>query len=159
MANTYPVSTVANTFLQRDFEDGVATISPMKLQKLVYCLHGWHLAITGEPAIDKQFGAWQYGPVQNELYHTFKQFRDRPISEYATTWIDGEERAFVVPEKDTEFHRILDAVSKKYVPFSALQLSALTHQPGTPWSKTISEGGGLISNEEIKKHFQAIVGK
>lgn len=54
---------VANCLLQRDFEDGRATISPMKLQKLVYLLHGWNLAIAEEPAIDSQFLAWPYGPV------------------------------------------------------------------------------------------------
>jgi len=155
----YPVTTVANTFLQRDFEDGVATISPMKLQKLVYCLHGWHLAITGHPAIDGHFSAWKFGPVQDQLYHTFKQYRDQPITSYASDWVGGEQKAFVVPPSDVEFLQIFDAVSRKYLPFNALQLSALTHQPGTPWSHTMQRGGGKIQDEEIKDHFVSIVKK
>ncbi|MEL7258822.1 MAG: type II toxin-antitoxin system antitoxin SocA domain-containing protein [Pseudomonadota bacterium] len=157
MSNAYPVKTVANTFLQRDFEDGVATISPMKLQKLVYCLHGWHLAITGKPAITGSFDAWQYGPVQDELYHSFKQFRDKPINRYASVFRDGEEKAFVIPSNDDQMRKIFEEVSKKYMPFSALQLSALTHQSGTPWSKTMEHGGGTISDDEIRKHFLSIV--
>jgi len=154
---SYPVKTVANTFLQRDFEDGVATITPMKLQKLVYCMNGWHLAVTGNPAIEGEFEAWQYGPVQDQLYHAFKQYRNRPILSYATVWKDSEDKAFVVPPNDSEFQKIFDAAYRKYMPLSALQLSALTHQPGTPWSKTINDGGGVISNEEIRNHFLSIV--
>lgn len=157
MAVSYPVTTVANTFLQRDFEDGVPTISPMKLQKLVYCLHGWYLAVTGNALIPEKFSVWQYGPVQDELYHRFKRYRDQPIREYATTWHEGEQRAYVVPDSDKNFQSIFDAVSRKYMPFSALELSSMTHQQGTPWSITLENGGGPIDDQLIKKHFIGIV--
>jgi uncharacterized phage-associated protein len=147
---------VANCFLQRDFEDGVPSISPMKIQKLVYCLHGWHLAITDGPAIDGHFEAWPYGPVEEDMYHLFKPYRDRPISTYAMSWEGDEQKAFVVNEKNREFYDILDFVAKKYMPFSALQLSAMTHQPGTPWSLSRSTGGGVIDNELIKQHFREL---
>ena len=152
----YPVKHVANCFLQRDFEDRVPTISPMKIQKLVYCLHGWHLAITDRPAIHGRFEAWPYGPVEENLYHVFKGFGGAPIKSYALTGAGPEAKAYVVPDSDTEFKQIFDFVVSKYMPFSALQLSALTHQPGTPWSITRDQGGGLIDDEMIKQHFRSL---
>jgi len=154
---TFPVQWVANSFLQRDFSDGVATITPMKIQKLVYMMHGWHLAITGEPAITGEFEAWPYGPVEDELYHLFKQFRSKAIKNYATTWVGDTPKAFVVSDDKTEFHSIFDKVVSKYMPMTALQLSSLTHQPGTPWSQVRGTGGGKIPNEMIEQHFREIV--
>lgn len=153
----FPVKHVANTLLQRDFEDGVATITPMKIQKLVYCLHGWHLAITGDAAIDGQFEAWPYGPVEEDLYHLFKGYKNQPITSYAKSWRDGKEKAFVIAPKHTKFYEILDAVVKKYMPLSALQLSALTHQAGTPWSQTREQGKDCIDDNDIAEHFRSIV--
>lgn len=152
-----PIKFVANNFLQRDFEDGQASITPMKMQKLVYCLHGWHLAITGAPAIDGQFEVWPYGPVEEELYHLFKQYRGANIDKYANSWTENGEAPFVVNRSNTQFYDILNAVSKKYMPMSALQLSALTHQPGTPWSITKERGETLIPDDLIQKHFTQIV--
>ena len=96
---------VANCFLQRDFGGGHMTITPMKLQKLVYFLHGWNLAIVDEPAIDSQFQAWPYGPVEEGLYHIFKPFRGNPITEYAMSWDGDEKKAFVVDKTQTSLHR------------------------------------------------------
>lgn len=153
---SYSVKHVANCFLQRDFEDGCATITPMKLQKLVYCLHGWHLAIEDEPAIDGQFEAWPYGPVEEELYHIFKSYGGNPIKSYATSWINDEKKAFVVPNSNHRFYEIVDFVAKKYMKFSATELSAMTHEPGTPWSITRGRRKSEIDNDLIKEHFRSI---
>jgi len=157
IGSRFPVKYVANCFLQRDFEDGHPTISPMKIQKLVYCLHGWHLAITDQPAIDGVFEAWPYGPVEEELYHIFKTYRNAPITDYAKSWSADEQKPFVVSNTNNKFYEILDYVARKYMPFSALQLSALTHQPNTPWSITRNEGSDIISDDLIKNHFRGLV--
>ena len=126
----------------------------MKLQKLVYCLHGWHLAIFDEPAINEEFSAWQYGPVNEELYHIFKEFGNRPITEYAESWKDDEWVAYVVGKKNTKFHSLFNAIIEKYMPLTAVQLSSLTHMEGTPWDQTNRQkGGGIIPNKLIKEHF------
>ncbi len=129
----------------------------MKLQKLVYLAHGWHLAIHDEPLIEESFEAWPYGPVEEFLYHMFKQFRNNPITDYAKTWVGGEEKAFVVHAQNTQFFEVFDRVIQKYGNFSALQLSALTHQPGTPWSITKANGLSEISNDLIRDHFRNLV--
>lgn len=155
-----PIKHVANCFLQRDFEDQCATITPMKLQKLVYCLHGWHLAITGKPAIKGNFEAWPYGPVEEDMYHLFKSYRNKPITAYAKSWDGDEHKAFVVAQsKNKEFYDILDFVAGRYTPFSATQLSAMTHKPGTPWSVTRDNWGTIIPDILIQEYFRTLATK
>ena len=155
---SFSVKHVANCFLQHDFKDGIASISPMKLQKLVYCVHGWHLAITDKPAITENFAVWPYGPVEESLYHIFKPFRNSPISDYAKTWDGDVEKAFVVPpESSGQFYDIFDFVVKRYMPFTAMELSAMTHQDGTPWHTTKNLGERVIQDDLIKKHFRGLV--
>ncbi len=153
---TYPIKHVVNCFLQKDFEDGTASITPMKMQKLLYFLQGWHLAITGEPVIEEKFSAWQYGPVEENLYHMLKKYRGMPITAYLTD--EDSQQAFVVANTAEMFHKILDMVWRKYSIFSALQLSAMTHEQGTPWDNVYNHSTSpYISNDEIKDYFKKII--
>ena len=150
---TYPIKHVVNCFLQKDFEDGTASITPMKMQKLLYFLQGWHLAITGEPVREEKFSAWQYGPVEENLYHMLKKYRGMPITAYLTD--EDSQQAFVVANTAEMFHKILDMVWRKYSIFSALQLSAMTHEQGTPWDDVYNHSTSpYISNDEIKDYFK-----
>ena len=152
----YPIKHVVNCFLQKDFEDGTASITPMKMQKLLYFLQGWHLAITGEPVIEEKFSAWQYGPVEENLYHMLKKYRGMPITAYLTD--EDSQQAFVVANTAEMFHKILDMVWRKYSIFSALQLSAMTHEQGTPWDDVYNHSTSpYISNDEIKDYFKKII--
>lgn len=154
----FPVKHVANCFLEWDFRDNCPTITPLKLQKLVYCLHGWHLAITGLPAIDRHFEAWPYGPVEEDLYHIFKNYGNQPISDYAKSWEGDTETAYMVLLDDNrKFGDILDFTILRYMPLSALELSTLTHQPGTPWAITKEKGEAVIDNDLIRDHFRELV--
>lgn len=154
----HDVKTVANCFLAKDFENGKATISPLKIQKLVYCLHGWNLAISGEPLLKDNFCAWPYGPVHEALYYIFSKYGGEPITSYAKTWNDDEEIAYVVSRDDKKFYEIFDAVYEKYIPFTAIRLSSLTHMQDTPWDITRNtKGNSEIDNELIRKHFCALV--
>ncbi len=151
-----PIKHVANSFLQWDFQNGKASTTPMKLQKLVYLAHGWNLAINDVPLINEKFEAWPYGPVEEDLYHIFKQFKDTPITDYAKSWAGNEKKAYVVSSSIHFFSDIFTRVINKYAHFDALQLSALTHQDGTPWSITRANGLTEISNDLIKEHFRKL---
>lgn len=154
---TLPIKYIANNFLQYDFTNGSASTTPMKIQKLVYLVHGWYLAVHGEPLIDESFEVWPYGPVQEDLYHLFKGYRNTPITSYAKSWVGDQEKAFVVSDTNTNFYDVFNEVIQKYMNFSALQLSALTHQDGTPWSITKEMCEGTISNDLIRDHFRGLV--
>ena len=145
----------ANSVLIYSFEKD-ALISPLKLQKLVYFIHGWYLANFDEPTFEDSPEVWEYGPVFSEIYHDYKIFGSLPINENA--WKEyGPLWKGKVEKEDGKFHAILEAVWEVYASRSAMFLSDLTHQPGTPWSLANDRGDPYLSQEEIKKHFKQLM--
>lgn len=69
---------VANYFIGAGVASG-NPIDPVKLQRLIYFAHGWHLAIHGQPLIDERVEAWRYGPTAPSVYHHTKQNGFRAI--------------------------------------------------------------------------------
>ncbi len=136
---SYETSLVTNAILERAFKEARYDVTPMKLQKLLYFLNGWHLAVTGNPAIGEEFKAWQYGPVVPSVYRYFKGFGKNGINEYMKDFdiSTGEFKAYVVPSQQKEFYDILDAVWERYIGYTALTLSAMTHQENSPWDLAI----------------------
>jgi len=55
----YSAAQIANEFIRRARQDGIV-VDPLKLQKLVYLTHGWHLAFLGTPLINEDIQAWRY---------------------------------------------------------------------------------------------------
>lgn len=163
----YSAKAVANYFLQQaDNNDG--KIDAMKMQKLVYFAHGWCLALKDSPLITERIEAWRYGPVVRELYSAFRDAGSGPITHpaYEAVLKDGK-IGFYIPDineededgqVDKEFAKsLLDEIWKVYGEFSAIQLSNLTHEPGTPWSETwsASKRNTIISDELIRIYFKA----
>lgn len=58
MEYSYSAKEIANYFLELSAKKD---ISPLKIQKLVYIAHGWHLALYGEPLVQDELAeAWEY---------------------------------------------------------------------------------------------------
>ncbi len=155
---THHPFSVANFFIDIA-GPGKKGISPLKLQKLVYFSHGWHLAIFDEPLIDEPIEAWRYGPVIDSLYHEFKRFGNNPITSPATLPIDDEFR-IVPPPADEMTRKLLNKVWEAYGKIHAHQLANITHRSDTPWSKTWrpdSQENAVIDNKIIKAHYQALL--
>ena len=83
----FSAAAVANEFLRLARRDE-QTITPLKMQKLVYFAHGWHLALFGTPLIEEPVQAWQFGPVISSLYQEFKKFGSRAIRRLLGRFID-----------------------------------------------------------------------
>lgn len=158
----YSTKAVANLLLDLA-KDRSLPVSPMKLQKLLFFAHGWHLALANEPLLDEPVEAWQYGPVIDSLYHAFKHCGTRPISGYATEF-DIEDLQDITPvlsdSDKAQVGPLLNEVLDVYGKFSAVQLSNMTHEPGTPWDDTWRATGGLrrnadIDDAKIKAYFLA----
>lgn len=64
---------VANWLLKLSWAEN-KPITQMKMQKMLYFAHGWHLALLDKPMMNEVVQAWQYGPVFESVYHTFKYF-------------------------------------------------------------------------------------
>ena len=148
---------VGNYFLQEHPKE----ISHLKLQKLVYISHGWHLGIFDKELVTDEFAeAWKYGPVFPSLYHEFKAFGSKPITRLAKDLDEEEFRVFTprISQTDSQRIELLCKVWDGYGNLTAGQLSELTHQEETPWSEVWKKSPGIrnlhIENEIIKDHYK-----
>lgn len=145
---------VANYFLTKGFEEGVE-IDHLKLQKLVYYSHAWHLANGMGPLFPDDIEAWPHGPVVRDLYVEFTGFGRKPINRLAQDWDD-------VPKIDgapPSTANLLDAVWKTLRHYSGIQLSNSTHAAGEPWTIVREKYGSLdlkprIPNSLIERCFR-----
>lgn len=148
---------IANYFL----ETHLKKISHLKLQKLVYISHGWHLGIFDKSLITDEFAeAWRYGPVFPSLYHEFKMFGSKSIDRLARDLNEINSRIFIpsINGDDTQKIELLYEVWNTYGNLNAGQLSELTHQDQTPWFQTWNRNPGMrnlhIDNDVIKAHYR-----
>ncbi|MCA9156201.1 MAG: SocA family protein [Planctomycetales bacterium] len=164
----YTPEAIANYFIELP---DATDLTPMKLQKLVYFAHGWHLALTDEPLLDEPISAWEYGPVVERLYHALKQHGDSSIHERLRRLKmmppnDSENRLEeYIPSLDDEpsarafTKKLLTRIWEIYGRYNAIQLSKMTHQEGTPWYEirnqfpTLLPKGVPIPNEAIRTYF------
>ena len=169
---SYGALAIANYFLERARLLG-ESLDQLKVEELVYLANGEHIATKGEPLIDEQVEAWRYGPVIPSLHHAFHPPGDPPVDVPASYLIppglgetspDAIEE--VVPTIDTatapdhDFVRaLLDRVWQIYGRYTGIELSNMTHEPGSPWDQVNKKYGGHIPKhtdipvELIRKHF------
>ncbi len=123
-------------------------LTPLKLVKLVYLCEGWSLALRDKSIIREDVQAWQYGPVIPELYAKIRQFKATPVTE-----LECAEGDVSADQKD-----LIKSVYDAYKHLSGMQLSDLTHQAGTPWSKTWDKQNRkrVIATALIKDHFKEL---
>jgi uncharacterized phage-associated protein len=147
---------IANRILQLRLAAG-APLTVMQLIKLVYIADGWAMALLGKPLSKTEPQAWQYGPVYPELYRAFKRFGPNSVTAPAT--IAGTDVPFGEEFTDEE-NGVIRSVVESYGKLSAYQLSNLTHQPNTPWSKAFANGAySPISTAEMRSHFEELKAK
>jgi uncharacterized phage-associated protein len=150
---------VANYFIDLAKKDDTP-LKPLKLMKLVYIAHGYMLAMLNRSVLDKRFDwveAWKYGPVIPSVYHSFKNFKDAPITEKSVIFKSSDNDAndidFVEPTlQDEKACKICDFVWKRYKDYSDSQLVTLLHGKGTPWGTIYEEG----MNNRIPDSFTQI---
>ena len=169
---------VANRFIDLAQSEGLTDLTPMKLLKLVYFAHGWHLGIMGKPLVDDRVEAWKFGPVMTRLYCEIKQYGTRHISRKLEDF--GESSPSDIPMlvpveflvKNSEDERALDIINlvwEAYKGITAMQLSNLTHLPGAPWSQTVEAEkkkykgllptNTVIPTDCIRAYFKSLVDK
>lgn len=123
-------------------------ISPLKLQKLVYYIKVWCLVDNKPNVINANFNKWTYGPVNKDIYHTYKQFKNLPIPKEIISSSSSD--ILSIEERNT-----IDFVLENYLPIDAIALSLMTHKE-IPWVKTDSDciiGDNLIISYYSKLPF------
>lgn len=157
MAGYSPLA-IANEFLEMAEDRGIP-LTPMHLQKLVYIAHGWNLAIHDEPLTRGALQAWDWGPVYPDLYDATKKYGGGAVPGriHENNWaaLDHIKGKVVRARMSDDEKELLAAVFDNYGDLEAWQLSALTHNEGTPWSNAYQPGrkNAPIDDKDIKKHF------
>jgi uncharacterized phage-associated protein len=125
---------------------GTAGIDPMKLLKLTYLAQGWALGLYGDPLIWNDVEAWRYGPVFREIYN-----------HVAGHSIVRERLTFgrAAPSFSERESTLIDQVWARYGKKTGLDLSAITHAPGSPWDITYQKFGqnAVIPKELIRDYY------
>jgi uncharacterized phage-associated protein len=154
--NTPQAIHIAHYFLQLA-QNEEKSITHLKLQKLVYFAHAYHLAFTnGSPLIQERIEAWKFGPVVDSLYEEFKHFKSDSIK--------MEELSKEVETSYSDLIPLLQKIWSVFGSMSALALSDLSHEPGGPWSVTLGHQTDTppqhasISDEEITRFYRAKLG-
>ncbi len=145
---------IADYFINKYGSNGNITL--MKLIKLVYIAHGWHLGLTGEPLLGENAEAWKYGPVIPSVYHCYKHNGSNPIKECVN---DFEAEDYFAPLYEGSKNELLDKIWEVYGNYSGIDLSEMTHQEGTPWYKTLNDEEGFtqqISDFLIKDYYSGL---
>ncbi|WP_170130488.1 Panacea domain-containing protein [Afifella marina] len=106
----------------------------MKLLKILYFAHAWHLAKYQEPLVGQPFEAWKHGPVNRAVYDQIKVYKNQKITGRLKV-IDVFSGEFVDAKcvLDSEKSTFLENIYSYYYSFHPYKLSDLTHEPGSPW--------------------------
>lgn len=144
----YNPVTIANYFIKKYDTDELLT--PMKLIKLTYIAYGWYLALSdGEQLVNEEPQAWDLGPVLPTLYHSLKQYGGSKVKDPIPVKRDNKDK---ITDEDADF---LDFIWRNYGEHSGVELSAITHTKGSPWSEIYPKGYNLkIPKDLIKKHYK-----
>jgi uncharacterized phage-associated protein len=141
----YPVIDIANKIIATTDSSHGETISNLKLQKILYYLQGFFIAVFDRKLFEEPIEAWQYGPVVKNVYDHFKAFSSSSIS------LKDDEKIIDLTDTETELFK---EVMEEYGQFSAIKLMNMTHEE-FPWKKTFSENPqGEISYELLKEYFK-----
>lgn len=117
------VSNVAKWYLSK------ASMTPKKLQKIVYYAYAWFLTLMNEAVenldnrlFDSHFEAWVHGPVCPSLYQEYRSYGFQEIP------MNKDEKISFEPEVED----VLEQVWEVYGGYSASQLESISHQE-SPW--------------------------
>lgn len=126
----------------------------MKLQKLAFFAQGWSIGAAQREIFPQRFQAWAKGPVCYDLFVHHRgeySIRDWPVGD--SSQVTGSDKV------------ILDAVLSNYGALSGLDLSELTHRPGTPWARARERAGvgegdmcrALLDDADMAEYFTRLL--
>ncbi len=144
----FEVNDIANKIILRtDIERG-DVISNLKLQKLLYYVQGYHLAVFDDVLFNEPLEAWMYGPVVPDIYHRFK--------ENGSLGLTLDPSKFKEISLDVEPENIFNQVMEEYGKFNAIKLMEMTHNE-LPWKEAFEREDKKIDIKSMQKYFKTLV--
>lgn len=155
---------VANYFIDLAQRNN-SQITQLGLMKRVYIAYGFCLAMLDKSIFDERFDrveAWKYGPVIPSVYHSFKQYKDKPIIEKTVIMEWDEQKGiarYVTPElEEKEVKKVIEFVWNRYRGFTDSEMVSLTHRDGTPWALCyVPNMNAVIPDSFTKLYYQKLV--
>ena len=146
---THDARAVANALFDKS-QDAERYLTPLQIIKLVYFCHGWMLGLYGRALISQPVEAWLYGPVVVDVY--------RNLRKYGGNFVTDRIKRGGNAEFDDDEADLINQVHSEYGPLSGIELSKLTHAPGTPWHEIWHQSGrnSIIPNGLIGRHYARI---
>ena len=142
---SYPIIDISNKIIANTNINPGETISNLKLQKMLYYLQGFFIAVFDKRLYLEPIEAWQYGPVVRDAYNHFKEFGPSSIS------LKEDEKIIDLNESEEELFK---DVMEEYGQFSAIKLMNMTHEE-LPWKKTFNKNPqGEITYDLLKEFFK-----
>lgn len=151
---TYNSVAIARYIIAKANSEGIA-INMTKVQKLLYAAYGVFLAVKGRRLLDEHPQAWPYGPVFPTTRRNLLKVNFYDIS------FSSEE--FNKLRDDAMLNSLIDSVFRTFGSWTAGQLTAWSHQDGSPWEKTVQKvnfsWGDRIDDILIEDYFKLITNK
>ena len=137
---------LSNNFVMKALQDKIS-LSPMKLQKLIYFTYRDYLQSADNQLFSESISAWKYGPVVESVYNHFKPFGSKSIDKF---YRNSAGVVFVLSESSEVFGNVIRSIWGKYRFFSGIDLSKITHRPGTAWYKAWTNSWYYLNDQDIK---------
>ncbi|MEC3885513.1 type II toxin-antitoxin system antitoxin SocA domain-containing protein [Halobacillus sp. HZG1] len=138
---------VAEYFLALSTPGTSRSITPLKLQKLVYYAQALSHPFNNRYLFKEDFEAWVHGPVSPELYYNYKKYRSKDIQ-------DDVKKPNINPDDA----KVIEAVWQIYGEKDGKFLENKTHNE-KPWKETRSglsyyeSSNKIIPKEKIKEYY------
>ncbi len=132
-------------------------ITPLSLQKQLYFVQGFYMALYKEVLFNVNCEAWIHGPAYPEVYQKYKKYGYNPIEDDEHYIYDKNVDEKLSDEEKT----VVDMVTKTFGMYSGKILEDITHKE-EPWKKarrgikTIDYSNEVISIASIGDYFTKI---
>lgn len=157
----YSANLIAYAFAKRGIEE-LNYVTQMKLQKMVYIAHGYHLARYDSPLIEETFEAWKFGPVVPSIYREYNWYGKSPITSLKVGWVFS--RSVSIEHNINLLNEnaltSIDFTWKLTKDIDAIVLSNWTHVT-KPWKDNYNPNIDSIPipNKEIRAFFEEFLGE
>lgn len=152
MKNALTIFDVANFFLKIVDRDSGSTITPLKLQKILYYAQGYHLAYYDKELFSENFQAWAHGPANEDIYEKYREYGFNSIPS------PTEE----IPEIEDLKCDFLNDIWQTFGIYDGKYLEEQTHKE-KPWieaRKGYAPGEKcqvIISKNSMKEFFKSVI--
>lgn len=134
-------------------------VTPLALQKLLYFIQGIYMVLFEKPLYEEDCMAWVHGPVYEDVYDLFRDFKYNPIE---------DDRFAIFKDRFEELNehekKVINLVINTFGKYSGKVLEDITHEE-RPWKnarvgyEASEPSREIISKDEIKNYFEYVADK